>query len=219
MDIKRIIDREEVLQEWNWQSGINGGYCMWPGITCDSAQTVVVELEMSYNTLRRSLRGQLPAGSLLKGLPGLKVINFSGHHRAGVSGGINGPLQDDWSKLGQLQQVLLGDNSLSGLLPRSWSALNKLVLLDLAGNRLQGTLPEAWQGMSSLEVLRLRGNALEGVVPAAWRKGMHRLMQLNLTGNRKLTGCNRQRAVTAGEGANEKEKQQFWCKVQCNRSC
>eukprot|EP00775_Hariotina_reticulata_P009052 gene9052-9222_t len=77
MNIKRIIDKEEVLQEWNWQSGIHGGYCIWPGISCDTAQAVVVALDVSYDTIHRSLRGQLPAGSLLKGLPGLRLDWFT----------------------------------------------------------------------------------------------------------------------------------------------
>lgn len=91
------------------------------------------------------------------------IINANGDR---LQGGISS--MTDWSRLINLQQVLLNDNDLGGSLPPEWGAL-PLNLIYLFSNNLTGSLPPEWASMgSTLQSLWLNNNNLSGNIPASW---------------------------------------------------
>jgi Leucine-rich repeat (LRR) protein len=149
-----------------------------------------------------AFEGGLPAG--LAALTALSVLSVRGNQLAVVpepaalarslrslalSGNrLRGPLPGDgWPQaLPQLRTLDCSHNRLTGGLPRSLLSLSALVSLNLADNEMTGPIPPLGEA-EALEALLLFGNAFSGQVPWESMRGLGRLAELNLAGNR-LTG-------------------------------
>ena len=98
---------------------------------------------------------------------------------------------DDWFGVeadsnGNVTELELPGNNLSGTLPAALGSLTSLTTLDLGDNRLSGTLPDLG-ALSSLTTLKLGANRLSGTIPD-WLSSLTSLTTLNLRDNR-LTGA------------------------------
>ncbi|MGZ8867849.1 MAG: fibronectin type III domain-containing protein, partial [Thermoanaerobaculia bacterium] len=143
--------------EWsertNWL-GAAGSECAWFGVTCNEAQTSVVELDLGGN----ALRGTFPIAAL-RGLPSLRELWLSQNE-------LTGPLQPEIRDLRTLQLLDLGDNPIGGTIPPQIAEMPNLTALGLYEAELTGEIPiELWR-MSALVELLLRGNELTGSIPS-----------------------------------------------------
>mmetsp|Transcript_44746 Transcript_44746/g.115827 ORF Transcript_44746/g.115827 Transcript_44746/m.115827 type:complete len:130 (+) Transcript_44746:699-1088(+) len=75
----------------------------------------------------------------------------------------------------------LESNQLTGLLPIQWSRLTNLQHLVINNNAVKGELPREWSGLAMLHRLEATNNALTGQVPGEW-KGLKYLNYLALEG-------------------------------------
>jgi hypothetical protein len=106
--IKRVLDPPGTALQ-DWQPG-SPSPCSWTGITCDAGSKQVTRINFFHpesDNAKVQLSGQLPSGALLRRLPGLVVMSLT-------STGVGGPLPEDWSQLGQLEEVYLSRNKLTG---------------------------------------------------------------------------------------------------------
>ena len=97
---------------------------------------------------------------------------------------------DDWFGVvadsnGNVTELELPGNNLSGTLPASLGSLTSLTTLDLSDNRLSGTIPDLG-ALTSLTTLKLGDNQLSGTIPD-WLSSLTSLTTLNLRDN-GLTG-------------------------------
>ncbi|CUI13468.1 GP46-like surface antigen, putative, partial [Bodo saltans] len=84
------------------------------------------------------------------------------------SNNLTGTLPSSWWNMTNIVHIVLSANSLVGTLPSEWSAMAMLSTLDLSTNRLSGILPGAWSAMTRLTILYLQTNSLSGSLPAEW---------------------------------------------------
>ena len=87
---------------------------------------------------------------------------------------------------GNVTELELSGNNLSGTLPAALGSLTSLTTLDLSDNRLSGTIPDLG-ALSSLTTLNLGDNQLSGTIPD-WLSSLTGLRDLSLRDNR-LTGA------------------------------
>lgn len=164
----------------NWGAAA-GSECTWYGVTCDSANSTVTALDVSWN----NARGVLPRD--IGDLTNLVEL------RAGGST-ISGPIPPEIGRLTKLQVLdftgyysnLSTANQISGPIPREIGQLSSLRELDLQGNAITGPLPSELTRLPNLEILQLNNNPVGGEIPADLLR-MPKLKQLFL-GATKLTG-------------------------------
>lgn len=174
----------------NW-NGAAGTECAWFGVTCDSPQEHVVNIELPGN----NLSGSLPA---LTALSSLETVDVSTNQ---LSGGIP-PLID----LTNLQNFYAYDNQLSGNIP-PLAGLTQLGYFYVYGNQLTGPIPALTDmptlchfnvgdnqltggipglaQLTALVVFNVKNNQLDGILPPL--AGLSNLSLFNVGGNR-LTG-------------------------------
>ncbi|KAK7393259.1 hypothetical protein VNO78_21809 [Psophocarpus tetragonolobus] len=82
---------------------------------------------------------------------------------------INGSLpQDIGDRLPNINQLLLGNNLLSGSIPNSLCKINSLYNLDLSDNMLSGEIPNCWNvTQEQFNEINLASNKLSGVIPSS----------------------------------------------------
>ncbi|PRQ27145.1 putative protein kinase RLK-Pelle-LRR-VII-3 family [Rosa chinensis] len=97
-----------------------------------------------------------------------------------------GGLPTEIGNLFRLEELRVGNNSLSGEIPTEIAKCSLLQALDLEGNRFEGQFPLFLGGMRSLKVLSLGGNLISGTIPSSLG-ALSGLESLNLSGN-NLTG-------------------------------
>jgi Leucine-rich repeat (LRR) protein len=68
---------------------------------------------------------------------------------------------------GDITQVKLGSNGLTGTISSSLELLTSLTILGLIGNGLTGTIPSSLGSLTSLTDLKLYGNELTGTIPSS----------------------------------------------------
>ena len=71
---------------------------------------------------------------------------------------------------GEVTQIILAGNNLTGAIPIILGQMKKLTNLNLAGNRLTGSIPAAIGGLEELRGLNLSNNLLTGPVPQKLRE-------------------------------------------------
>ena len=86
---------------------------------------------------------------------------------------------------GNVTELALPDNNLSGPLPAELGSLTSLTTLDLSDNQLSGTIPDL-SSLTQLQNLYLGDNQLSGTIPD-WLGSLTGLQKLSLRDNR-LTG-------------------------------
>ncbi|KAK7199218.1 Leucine rich repeat N-terminal domain containing protein [Novymonas esmeraldas] len=153
-------------------------YCAWPGVVCNTDDTVALD----FADVALTAVGSLPAlsdsvdGSLIP----LTQVQISG--KAAM---VSGQLPASWSSLTQLREVTLAGNALTGSLPAEWSAFRWLRALNMSRNALNGTLPADWSSMQQLTSLDLSVNKVHGTLPEEW-SNMIALRQLHLNSNQLM---------------------------------
>lgn len=103
---------------------------------------------------------------------------WSGVDVEGVQYDTNG----DVAVEGNVQQLDLYGNGLSGHLPASLGNFSQLLLLELGDNQIGGGIPESILNLSQLQVLGLSENQLEGGIPNL-SAGLSQLTYLDLSSN------------------------------------
>ncbi|CAO2208629.1 unnamed protein product [Urochloa humidicola] len=127
--------------------------CGWVGVTCDGAQSTVVEVRLPGV----GLVGAIPPGTLGR-LTNLRVLSLRSNR-------VLGSIPDDVLHLPNLTALFLQHNRLSGAIPPGIAGL-PLERLVLAHNDLSGPIPFALNNLTALRVLRLDGNNLSGSIPS-----------------------------------------------------
>ena len=145
----------------NWL-GPAGSECSWVYVTCDTAGSTVIQLDVSWN----KARGVLPKE--IGDLTNLEVFNANGSS-------LTGPLPPEVGRLSKLKRLNLDGfydnlgldgNEISGPIPREIGQLTNLQYLNLEGNQISGTLPDELGSLLSLEELNLTYNPLmQGSIP------------------------------------------------------
>jgi hypothetical protein len=70
-----------------------------------------------------------------------------------------------FSHLGNLKQLALYNNNLSGVIPDIFEHTKSLKLINLEDNNIHGSIPLEIRHLKSLETLVLKNNRMEGIVP------------------------------------------------------
>ncbi|KAK7199491.1 Leucine rich repeat N-terminal domain/Leucine rich repeat/Leucine Rich repeat [Novymonas esmeraldas] len=154
-------------------------YCAWPGVVCNTDDTVALD----FADVALTAVGSLPAlndsvdGSLIP----LTQVRISGKGAM-----VSGSLPASWSRLTGLTEVTLAGNALTGSLPAEWSSMQQLTSLDLSVNKVHGTLPDSWGNMGALRQLHLNNNELTGTIPPSM--GLLSLSMVDISRN-QFTGC------------------------------
>ncbi|KAF6244013.1 hypothetical protein COO60DRAFT_121768 [Scenedesmus sp. NREL 46B-D3] len=143
--VKAAVDSAGVLRDWTRAGGASGRYCRWKGVVCTKGTTSVYLINIWTGSGIQGLKGTLPPAAAFAGLGGLTKIGISDQP------GITGTLPADWSRMAQLQDIRLADNSLTGSIPSSRSSLSKLKVLSLYENKLSGRVPDSLGALTSLE--------------------------------------------------------------------
>lgn len=141
------------FQGANWTNHANwlvSPVCQWPGLTCNSAQSHIIEIVLPSN----NLAGQ--GLDMLASFPELTKVNLKNNLIHGLLP-INLPPK--------LVSLDFSGNGLMGDLPASWVCSN-LKLLNLSNNELKGSLPANLWDCSSLQSLILSDNWFTGQIPA-----------------------------------------------------
>ncbi|CAA0836469.1 Leucine-rich repeat protein kinase family protein [Striga hermonthica] len=95
---------------------------------------------------------------------------------------LTGPIPEDLTKLADLVELWLDNNSLNGSIP-DFSGCPNLRIIHLENNQLTGDLPSSLGDLSNLRELYVQNNRLSGNVPSGL---LNRDMSLNYTGNPDL---------------------------------
>ncbi|KAF7022787.1 hypothetical protein CFC21_035438 [Triticum aestivum] len=128
--------------------------CSWVGVTCDAAQSTVVQLRLPGV----GLVGAIPPATISR-LPNLQVLSLRSNR-------IIGGIPDDLLQLSSLRAIFLQNNMISGAIPSGVGKLAALERLVLSHNNLSGPIPFALNSLASLRSLRLEGNRLSGKIPS-----------------------------------------------------
>ena len=148
------------------------------------------QLDLSYN----NLSGEIPDS--LRYLSDLESVNLGNNRpRAGLAGGLSGPIPTWIGRLGSLSKLHLGGKQLIGPIPESIGDLGELTELGLSPNNLSGMIPAGLIALvPKLEILLLAGNDFTGPVPESFRP------PLDLDGNDR-TAAPTESTATAPEPA------------------
>ncbi|MBI5445347.1 MAG: leucine-rich repeat domain-containing protein [Deltaproteobacteria bacterium] len=133
----------------NW-NGVVGTECTWFGVTCDGAQTTVLDTTLNFN----NLVGPLPA--TIGNLVGLQTLDLAFNQLSGTI--------PSFATNTALSSLDLHNNQLSGTIP-SFAANTALSALELSDNQLTGTIP-SFAANPALEFLYLNSNPLSGTIPS-----------------------------------------------------
>lgn len=179
---------------WN---GAPGTECSWHGITCNSAQTGVVEIELSNNRLGGVLPPEI--GDLVD----LERLILNNNHIGGelppeignllyltdfiiYYNDFTGPIPPEIGNLVSLREIKALDCGLSGPLPAEIGNLVAIEKIYIPGNEFTGPLPAELGNLSSIRSLDLWSNAFDGQIPPELG-ALDTLEVLRLDGN-DLTG-------------------------------
>ena len=116
----------------NWKSG--GVFSppetenTWYGVTCDAANTMVVEIDINSNNLNGTIPPEMENFSNLEYL-------FLGHNL------ISGTIPPELGNLSNLKYLYLWGNQLSGEIPPELGNLSSLEKMWLCSNQLTGPIP------------------------------------------------------------------------------
>ncbi|WIA42784.1 hypothetical protein OEZ86_008723 [Tetradesmus obliquus] len=172
--VKAATDTTGKREEWRRTAGVAGAYCKWRGVACIDGTHTVYKIH-----IHDGLTGTLPHAAAFDGLAGLTEIDIS--HQPGISGTVPA----DWSRLSQLQDIRVANNSLTGSIPPSWGSMAKLRVLYLFRNKLSGPIPASFRGLTALEDIAVYVNELSGTIPDLSNLTGLRVLQLSTN---KLSG-------------------------------
>ncbi|WVZ10113.1 hypothetical protein V8G54_014643 [Vigna mungo] len=143
-------DPYKIIASWN--SSIH--FCNWPGVTCNSMNQRVIELNLEG----KQLQGLIP--------PHIGNLSFLNRLNLG-NNSFSGKIPQELGRLLQLQNLSLTNNSLKGEIPANLTRCSKLRELHLFGNNLIGEIPMEIGYLQKLQELTLAVNNLTGVIPSS----------------------------------------------------
>ena len=174
--------------EWNdnagWGSANISNCCdpdnPWYGVTCDSLNQHVTEINLPSNNLccdslpdafgnlsqltyldmsSNTVSGSIPAswGSLTN----LTYLALADQR-------VQGPLPPELGGMSSLVSLLIGNNEIYGTLPPEWRHMTSLRTIDVSLNHITGSLPPEWASMTSLDSIDVSENNIIGTIPPEW---------------------------------------------------
>ncbi len=135
----------------NWR-GDPGTENTWYGITCDSGNNFVTEIDLRIN----NLSGEIPDS--IGDLTDLRSLALSDNQ-------LNDEIPVSIGSLTSLQYLSLSNNELTGGIPAEIGDLSELTYLSLSNNQLVGTIPDNIGNLESLTILLISNNRLQGQIP------------------------------------------------------
>ena len=156
----------------SWQ-GAPGTECSWHGITCNSTQTGVVEIELDHNRLGGVLPPEI--GDLVD----LERLILNNNQ-------ISGELPPEIGNLIHLTDLIIWANNFTGPIPPEIGNLVNLREINCIYCELSGPIPPEFGNLTALEKIYIPGNGLTGPLPAELGS-LSSLRSLDLWGN-QLTG-------------------------------
>ncbi|EAY75623.1 hypothetical protein OsI_03528 [Oryza sativa Indica Group] len=125
--------------------------------------------------------GEVPGGAL-SDCRGLKVLNLSFNHLAGV-------FPPDIAGLTSLNALNLSNNNFSGELPgEAFAKLQQLTALSLSFNHFNGSIPDTVASLPELQQLDLSSNTFSGTIPSSLCQDPNSKLHLLYLQNNYLTG-------------------------------
>jgi Leucine-rich repeat (LRR) protein len=144
--------------------------CEWHdqtrGVFCDGENYVVTDLIVHSNNLRGSIPIELST------LSALKTFDLGDNRLTGTLPSY---------EFGELESMIMTQNSLEASVPESFTKMTNLKVLDLSANLLESQPPQNIQDLTNLEVLKLGENRLSGLGEEFFV--LSNLRELNLTSN------------------------------------
>ncbi|KAF8034417.1 hypothetical protein BT93_C0655 [Corymbia citriodora subsp. variegata] len=153
-----FIQRTPHANRLQWNASASA--CNWVGVTCDPANSSVLELRLPAV----GLVGPVPEGTIGR-LSQLQVLSLR-------SNGLSGPVPSDFSNLTLLRSLYLQDNNFSDDFPAGLTQLTRLVRLDLSSNNFSGQIPYGVNNLTRLTRLYLQNNQFSGILPSISAPGL-----------------------------------------------
>ncbi|KAI4326975.1 hypothetical protein L6164_019484 [Bauhinia variegata] len=165
-------DPNQVLSSWNT---LDSDPCDWFGVSCNAARDHVVNLNISWSSLKGFLAPEL--GQITY----LEQLTLHGNNLIGI-------IPKELGMLKSLKVLDLGMNQLSGPIPPEIGNMALLVKINLQSNLLTGRLPSELGNLKYLQELRLDRNKLQGPVPGGGSSNVASNMHEMYASNSNLTG-------------------------------
>ena len=183
-------------EKWRFSSSYASDPCLdgWHGVTCNTQNTSVKYLELSYcqlqgtipsslsilklhtlNVSNNAMQGTIPDTVL--DMTGLRVLDFSYNQMIGTL-----------PTATRIRVLNLYDNSFWGTIPSTWSQLTGIEALNISKNQLTGSIPDNIGSLSKLWTLDLSENMLNGTIPFDLFKRMGVHLNYLALNNNQLTG-------------------------------
>ncbi|KAK8278146.1 hypothetical protein V6Z11_D09G021400, partial [Gossypium hirsutum] len=158
---------------WSNHSSNTSQRCQWPGITCNTAESITqINLSDAPNIEVGDRFGKLNFSSF----PNLVLLDLSDHQ-------LRGKIPHQIGDLSALKYLDLSNCGLSGELPPSLGKLTQLEFLDMSYNgNINGSIPPQLGNLKNLVTLNLRQCGIVGPIPSALGQLIN-LQSLILSGN------------------------------------
>ncbi|CAJ1930860.1 unnamed protein product [Sphenostylis stenocarpa] len=150
LKFKESISNDPFKITASWNSSIH--FCKWPGVTCNSMNQRVIELNLEG----KKLQGFLP--------PHIGNLSFLTSLNLG-NNSFCGKIPQEMGRLLQLQNLSLTNNSFKGEIPTNLTSCSNLRELHLFGNNLIGKIPMEIGSLQKLQEMTLAVNNLTGAIP------------------------------------------------------
>ncbi|KAA3456026.1 putative leucine-rich repeat receptor-like protein kinase isoform X4 [Gossypium australe] len=163
---------------WSNHSSNTSQRCQWPGITCNTAESITeINLSDAPNIEVGERFGKLNFSSF----PNLVLLDLSDHQ-------LRGKIPHQIGDLSALKYLDLSNCGLSGKLPPSLGKLTQLKFLDISYNdNINGSIPPQLGNLENLVTLNLSRCGIVGPIPSALGNQINGSIPLEIGHLRNLT--------------------------------